>query len=181
MFISQIFAQISQKLLKIGLLLIGGQIAKKAVSVFHKKIRLSPKSLNEKASEKRKQRLKTLNSLIANTGKLAINFVVFLMILSELGVDIIPLVTGAGILGLAIGFGAKSLVADLIAGFFIIFEDQFNVGDLVQIGTSTGVVKKITLRTITLKNEERKAIIIMPNSTIKTVIKILPKKSETKP
>jgi small-conductance mechanosensitive channel len=79
-----------------------------------------------------------------------------------------------GILGLAVGFGAKNLVADLIAGFFIILENQFNIGDEVQIGTNRGKVIKISLKSITLRDKEKKTYFI-PNSTIKSVIRF-PKK-----
>jgi len=97
------------------------------------------------------------------------------MILAELGVNIAPLVTGAGIIGLAIGFGAKSLAADFIAGFFIILENQFNVGDEIEINKNKGRVIKISLRTATLIDKDKK-VYIVPNSSIKTVVKY-PKKA----
>lgn len=170
----QLLTLIGQKFLKITLFIIAGEIAKRAVSVLVKKVRLAEKKLTQTALIQQKKRLKTIRSLITNTSKIIINFIVFIMILSELGVNITPLITGAGILGLAVGFGAKSLVADIIAGFFIILENQFNVGDEIQIGTHKGKVIKITLRTVTLKDKDKKTYIV-PNSSIKAVVKF-PKK-----
>lgn len=170
MFNSQLTTLVSQKALKVVLLLIAGIIAKKIISLLVKKLRLAKKRLGEPTSVQQEQRLKTIRSLIKNTSKIIINFIILVMILAELGVNITPLITGAGILGLAVGFGAKSLVADLIAGFFIILENQFNVGDQVQIANHQGKVTKITLRTITLKDKNKK-IYIVPNSSIKTVVR----------
>ena len=76
---------------------------------------------------------KTLRSLFQNIVDVSLFLVALLTILSGWGVDIIPLVTGAGILGLAISFGAQSLVKDIIAGIFILWEDQFNIGDKAKI------------------------------------------------
>ncbi|MFC1790744.1 mechanosensitive ion channel family protein [Patescibacteria group bacterium] len=170
MFDTQTLLEISQKLLRILLYLLGGQTLKRLLILISKKIRQAPSSLTRKVSAKQRQKIDTLRSLIVNTSKIIINFVVFVIILAEVGVNIAPLLTGAGILGLAVGFGAKSLVSDLIAGFFIILENQFNVGDWVQIGSSQGRVTKITLRTITLKDKDKK-IYIIPNSNIKALIK----------
>ncbi len=112
---------------------------------------------------------KTLRSLFQNIVDVSLFLVALLTILSGWGVDIIPLVTGAGILGLAISFGAQSLVKDIIAGIFILWEDQFNIGDKVKIGNLEGYVYKITLRMTILKDEEEKLIFI-PNSQIKSVV-----------
>jgi small conductance mechanosensitive channel len=166
-------SQIGAKILKIIIILIIGEIAKKVVSVFVRRLRRGGKKFKNRVSPKQTQRIRTLRRLITNSVKIIINLVVFVMIISELGVNIAPLIAGAGILGLAVGFGAKSLVSDLIAGFFIILENQFNVGDTIQIGSHQGRVVKITLRTITLKDKEKKTYII-PNSSIKAVIKFPP-------
>jgi len=178
MFSDQTAFTIGQKFLKIILYLVAAQVAQKLISLLVKRLRGAPEKLSQAAHIKHQERVKTITNLVKNTSKIVLNFIVFLMILAELGVDIRPLITGAGILGLAVGFGAKSLVADLIAGFFIILENQFNVGDEVEIGKTTGKgrVTNISLRTITLKDKEGKVFII-PNSSIKYVVK-LPKKKE---
>src|SRR5690625_3374841 len=74
-------------------------------------------------------------------------FTAFIMILSTLGIEVMPLLAGAGVAGLAIGFGAQNLVRDVISGFFIIFEDQFSVGDYVLVSGVEGTVEEIGLRT----------------------------------
>ena len=163
MFYQQLLNSIIKKALKIILLLIGAEISKKTVAVLLKKTKIKG------------QRLETIRNLIANASKIIINFIVLTMILAELGVNIAPLVTGAGIIGLAIGFGAKSLAADFIAGFFIILENQFNVGDEIEINKNKGRVIKISLRTATLIDKDKK-VYIVPNSSIKTVVKY-PKKA----
>lgn len=163
--------QFGQKFIKIILYLVGAAVAKKALSLVVKRLRRIPGKISQKVSAQQRQRIATLRRLILNSAKIIINFIVLMMILAELGVNIAPLLTGAGILGLAVGFGAKSLVADVIEGFFIILENQFNVGDEVQIGSYQGHVSRISLRTVILKDKEKKTYII-PNSTIKAVIKL---------
>ncbi len=161
---------IGTKIGKILIILLLAWLAQKGVGLLSKRIkkRLSQTNLSQK---KQNQRFQTLNSLITNASQTIIGFLVLLFVLTEIGIDIAPLLAGAGIAGLAIGFGAKTLVADLIAGFFIIFENQFNVGDWVKIANQEGEVTKISLRTITLQDKERKTTYIIPNSSITTVIR----------
>jgi small conductance mechanosensitive channel len=90
------------------------------------------------------------------------------MILNQFGIRLEPILAGAGVVGLAIGFGAQSLVKDVITGFFIIFEDQFAVGDIVQIGTYKGTVEEIGLRVTKLKSWTGEVHFI-PNGTINQV------------
>ena len=94
--------------------------------------------------------------------------IVALTISSELGFDIGPILASAGIAGLAIGFGAQSLVKDVISGFFILFEDQYGVGDVVKIGDLSGVVERMTLRVTVLRNLEGQVHVI-PNGNIHNV------------
>lgn len=89
----------------------------------------------------------TLVKLLVNVLTYVVYFISFMMILSVMNIDVKALLAGAGIVGLAVGFGAQSLVKDIITGFFIIFEDQFSVGDHVRIGQFEGVVEEIGLRT----------------------------------
>ena len=99
-----------------------------------------------------KKRLDTLSSIIQNILFIAITFVAAIVVLGELGVEIGPVLAAAGIVGLAVGFGAQNLVQDVISGFFILLEDQIRVGDVVQIGDKGGVVEKVTLRTVILRD-----------------------------
>jgi small-conductance mechanosensitive channel len=92
------------------------------------------------------QRTSTLGSVLSNFTTWSINVIAITMILQELGVQVGALIAGAGILGAAIGFGSQSLVKDLISGLLIVFEDQFGVGDTVDLGDAKGVVENVGLR-----------------------------------
>ncbi|HEU5138740.1 MAG TPA: mechanosensitive ion channel family protein [Bacillales bacterium] len=115
-------------------------------------------------SEKRET---TFEKLTLNVFSYVIYFVAFLMIL-DVFVEVKGLIAGAGIVGLAVGFGAQNLVKDIITGFFIIFEDQFSVGDYVQVGTFDGYVEEIGLRTTKIKSWTGE-LHILPNSSINEV------------
>jgi moderate conductance mechanosensitive channel len=114
------------------------------------------------------RRAQTLGGLVRNISAALIVTVATLMILRELNVDILPMLTGAGIAGVALGFGAQWLVRDLIAGFFLILEDQVRVGDSVVINGQGGTVEAINLRTIVLRDVEG-AVHIVPNGAITTL------------
>ncbi|MCA9401015.1 MAG: mechanosensitive ion channel family protein [Candidatus Omnitrophica bacterium] len=98
------------------------------------------------------KRADTLSSIIRYTLKITIFIVAAMMVLQELGVNIGPVLAAAGVLGLAVGFGAQKLVEDVISGFFILLEDQIRVGDVIQVGDKGGLVEKITLRMIILRD-----------------------------
>ncbi|MFC4321702.1 mechanosensitive ion channel family protein [Litchfieldia salsa] len=107
----------------------------------------------------------TLIKLLENVVTYVVYFIVIIMILETIDIEIRALLAGAGILGLAVGFGAQNLVRDVITGFFIIFEDQFSVGDYVRIGTFEGVVEEIGLRTTKIKSFTGE-LNILPNGSI---------------
>ncbi len=90
------------------------------------------------------------------------------MILREFRIDIAPVLTGAGIVGLAVGFGAQTLVRDIISGFFLILEDQVRVGDVAAINGTGGLVEELNLRTIVLRDVEG-AVHVFPNGSITTL------------
>ena len=90
------------------------------------------------------------------------------MILEELGVNITPLLTTAGIGGLAVGFGAQNLVRDVISGFFLILEDQIHLGDVVKIGDTSGLVESVKLRTVVLRDLSG-TVHVIPNGAITTL------------
>ena len=104
------------------------------------------------ASTRRVQRAKTMGDLLKSiiTGLLLAIFGT--MILSELGVNIAPIIASAGIVGLALGFGAQSMVKDFLSGIFMIFEDQFGVGDVVDVGEASGTVEAVSLRVTRLRD-----------------------------
>src|SRR5215510_7585984 len=115
-----------------------------------------------------KQRTETLRSVIRSVSRAVLILVVILEIGSELGFSLAPLLATAGIGGLAVGFGAQSLVKDVISGFFILLEDQFGVGDVVKIGDFSGVVERMTLRATVLRNLEGQ-VHVVPNGNIQNV------------
>jgi len=98
------------------------------------------------------KRSNTLSSIVRHILVIAIIIVAAMMILRQLGIEIGPILAAAGIVGLAVGFGAQSLVKDLISGFFILLEDQFRVGDVVQIGDKGGLVERLNLKTTILRD-----------------------------
>ncbi len=114
------------------------------------------------------QRTETLRVVIRSVSKAILILLVVLTISAELGFNIGPVLASAGIVGLAVGFGAQSLVKDVISGFFILFEDQFGVGDVVKIGDFAGVVERMTLRATVLRNLEGQAYVV-PNGNIQNV------------
>ncbi|MFC4353497.1 mechanosensitive ion channel family protein [Chryseomicrobium palamuruense] len=115
------------------------------------------------------RRQNTLIKLLQNGLTYIVYFAGVLAILSAVSINVVGLLAGAGIAGLAIGFGAQSLVKDIITGFFIIFEDQFGVGDTVMINQSNGTVQEIGLRTTKIKTYTGELHII-PNGNISEVI-----------
>lgn len=115
------------------------------------------------------RRQNTLEKLLQNILANVVYFTAIIAILGTFGIKVVGLLAGAGIVGLAVGFGAQSLVKDIITGFFIIFEDQFAVGDQVQIGAANGIVQEIGLRTTKVKSYTGELHII-PNGTITVVI-----------
>jgi len=117
----------------------------------------------------REKRAKTLGKLIVSSGNIIIYIIVLLMLLSLFSIDLRPILAGVGILGLAVGFGAQSLVKDLVSGMFILVENQYNVGEEVEIGGFTGEVKRITLRSTVLRDKKVKKTFYIPNGSIKAV------------
>jgi len=114
------------------------------------------------------RRSKTIGVLADNVITYAVNFFAILLILSQFNFDLRPLLAGAGVVGLAIGFGAQSIVKDIFTGFFIIFEDQFAVGDVIQTGIYRGTVESIGLRVTTIRAYTGE-VHILPNSTFTAV------------
>ena len=116
----------------------------------------------------RAQQLRTLASVLNSVGIAIIVFLAAMQILPVLGINMGPLLASAGVAGLAIGFGAQTLVHDVINGFFILMENQYDVGDVVRIAGVSGAVESMTLRRTTLRDDTG-AIHIIPNSEIKIV------------
>jgi small conductance mechanosensitive channel len=116
----------------------------------------------------RTKRAQTFARFLQRSLAVVVSVMAGLMILRELDIDITPVLTGAGIAGIAIGFGAQTLVRDIISGFFMIFEDQIRVGDVVTVNGQGGLVEEVNLRTLVLR-DERGAVHIFPNGEVKTL------------
>ncbi|MGH7843648.1 MAG: mechanosensitive ion channel family protein [Candidatus Binatia bacterium] len=114
------------------------------------------------------KRIRTLTNVIWTIVFGAIWFVAALTILAQVGVNIGPIIAGAGIVGLAVGFGAQNLVKDLVSGFFLILENQVRVGDVAIINGTGGLVESITFRTIVLRDLAA-VVHVFPNGSINTL------------
>jgi moderate conductance mechanosensitive channel len=113
-------------------------------------------------------RAQTLALVLRSIASVLIWTIAVTMILGELGVDLAPLIAGAGIAGVAIGFGAQSLVKDFLTGIFMLVEDQYGVGDIVDLGEATGTVEAVTLRTTRIRSVEG-TVWHVPNGMIERV------------
>jgi len=115
-----------------------------------------------------KQRANTLGDVIASLVSGLVAFVAALMVLDQLGLNLAPLIAGAGVVGIALGFGAQQMVRDFLAGVFIIFEDEYGVGDVVDTGHATGIVERLTLR-VTQLRDVNGTVWYVPNGEIQRV------------
>src|SRR5690606_7269996 len=105
-------------------------------------------------TERRKQRAETLGSVLKHVATIVILGTAVLTVLERLAIPIAPLLTSVGILGVAVGFGAQELVKDFIAGMFMLLEDQYGVGDVVDLGSAVGTVEAVTLRITRLRDAD---------------------------
>jgi moderate conductance mechanosensitive channel len=112
----------------------------------------APQALGALVSERREQRAKTIGSVLKSVVTIMVFGVAFIQILTELGMNVAPILTSAGILGVAIGFGAQNLVKDFLSGMFMMLEDQYGVGDVVDLGPATGTVETVGLRITTIRD-----------------------------
>ena len=114
------------------------------------------------------RRASTVSGILTRLVNATVVFLAGLMVLRELSIDVVPILTGAGIVGLAVGFGAQNLVRDVISGFFMILEDQVRVGDQARVNGIAGTVEQINLRTIVVRDADG-AVQVFPNGTIATL------------
>jgi moderate conductance mechanosensitive channel len=127
-------------------------------------------------SARRAQRAKTMADVLGRLANAIIWGIAILVVLGELGINLAPLIAGAGVLGIALGFGAQSLVRDFLSGFFMLVEDQFGVGDVIDVGGAvggasggvSGTVEGVSLRTTRLRDVEG-VVWHVPNGEIKRV------------
>ncbi|WP_051585951.1 mechanosensitive ion channel family protein [Caldanaerobius polysaccharolyticus] len=143
-------------------------VTKVALLILYKAIDNFFKNYKDSKFNISNRKIKTMGRLIKNISKYAVYFIFITVVLSFFNIKIESLLTVAGIGGLAIGFGAQSLVKDVITGFFILFEDQFGVGDYITIDKYSGVVEEVGLR-VTKIRDFSGAVHIIPNGQITSV------------
>ena len=125
-------------------------------------------SLDSSKDEAQTQRINTLFRILKNFVSIAILIVVIMLMLSELGIEIGPLIAAAGVVGLAVGFGSQTLVKDILTGLFIILEGQITIGDIVEVAGHSGRVEAITIRTVRLRDVNGH-LHVVPFSEVTTV------------
>ncbi|GHF62508.1 small conductance mechanosensitive channel [Amycolatopsis bartoniae] len=112
----------------------------------------APDLLGPMVIERRRQRAKTIGSVLKSLTSFLVFGLAFIQILGELGINLGPIIASAGIVGVALGFGAQNLVKDFISGMFMMLEDQYGVGDVIDIGPASGTVESVGLRITTLRD-----------------------------
>lgn len=153
--------------IKILVIIIGVLLVNKFGKIFLERIIrkaiISDRFLSKEAEEKREN---TLITIFSNGLRIIVWLIAVMMILSEIGVEIGPILAGAGIVGLALGFGGQYFIRDVIAGLFIILENQYRVGDVVCFGETCGLVEDVTLRMTILRSIDG-GVHHVPNGEIK--------------
>lgn len=122
-------------------------------------------------SERIVVRTRTIRNLLKGVVAAVIYIIGIIIILEKWGVNTAPILTGAGLIGLAFSFGSQSIIKDVISGVFIVLDDIYNVGDRVKIGSETGNVEKITLR-MTILKDEKGNVVYIPNSQVNAVVRL---------
>ncbi len=157
--------------LHVALTLVMAWIASIIVKKLLKKMKthlLEKSGFTEDPTGEASKRAETLTRLIRQAVLIGLWGIVILIILKELGIEIAPILAGAGVLGLAVGFGAQNLVRDVISGFFFILEDQVRVGDVAVVNGTGGLVEQINFRTIVLRDLAG-VVHVFPNGTVNTL------------
>lgn len=155
----------AQSGLRVGLILLMAWLVTHVTGLVSARLEASMDDATTVDVIERAKRARTIGKLLQNTVFVLVTLIATLMVLREFAVDITPILTGAGIVGLAVGFGAQSLVKDVISGFFIILENQVRVGDVANIDGTGGAVERITLRTIILRDLAG-TVHVIPNGSI---------------
>jgi small-conductance mechanosensitive channel len=142
-----------------------------AVKLVTRAVRRAVDNGNEGVTSEAERRAETLGAVLMNAARVLIVAIFLLMTLQEFGVNIGPLVAGAGVAGVALGFGAQGLVKDVISGFFLLMENQFGVGDIISVDDKhLGTVERMTLRITQLRDLEGRAHFIPNGSIVRVVV-----------
>jgi len=168
-FLEKFFNNYSDEVLALVAILIGAWVVKRfGIVVIRKFVRDSLKRHKFESDTAEKQREDTIIQIISNALNILIGPIALIMVIGQFGVDIATLLAGAGILGVALGFGSQSLVKDIISGLFIVIENQYRVGDVIEVNGAAGKVERITLR-ITVLRDLDGIVHYVPNGTVEVV------------
>jgi len=159
---------LSVRLLHSLLYILGAYVISKIWGMVLKRISSAAEDDDPTTQNELERRVETVTSILKRIGNVVLIITVCLMVLSDFGVKIGPLLAGLGVAGVALGFGSQYLVRDIISGFFIVLENQFRVGDVVKIGEYAGTVEKMYLRTTQLRSASGDLHVI-PNGRIEGV------------
>jgi small conductance mechanosensitive channel len=159
--------QLMRDLLHVAGIWVLAWLAYRVVRLAARRIEIAVDDGDDSVTTVRERRGQTISQLLRSMGRVVI-YAVALLLSFNVFINIGPILAGAGILGLAISFGAQSLVKDIISGFFILFENQFGIGDVIEVAGHSGVVEKMTLRVVVLRDGEG-VMHVVPNSEIKVV------------
>lgn len=160
------WTEVARAPLRIAIILV---ISWFALSLSRKLIPLLRKQLQTRTSDPEQlNRLETLGRVFRYIAAVLITLISGMLVLSELGISIAPILASAGVIGIAIGFGAQSLIKDYFNGFFLLLEDQVHLGDVIEVADKGGLVEEVTLRYIRLRDYEGNVHFI-PNGIITTV------------
>ena len=162
---------IGTSVLRIGLILIAGYVSARFLRIFLSRLESALVKAGERTEPvpgQARKRVATLIGLLRTIALVLLWAVVLVIALGQIGLDVTPILAGAGIIGLAVGFGAQNLVRDVISGFFMVLEDQVRVGDVAIVNGTGGLVETITFRTIVLRDLAG-VVHVFPNGTINTL------------
>ncbi len=157
--------------LRIGLILIAGYIGARFLRLGLSRLEAALVKAGERTEAvpgQAQKRVATLIGLLRTIGVVVLWGIVLVIALGQIGLDVTPILAGAGIIGLAVGFGAQNIVRDLISGFFMVMEDQVRVGDVAIVNGTGGLVEAISFRTIALRDLAG-VVHVFPNGTINTL------------
>ena len=166
-FLSEIPALSVSHLLHIAGIIVAALLINRLLRLSTKLI-VKPASSQARAAQAREQQTRTLAGVIYSVASKVVWVLALLMVAHEFGLDVLPLLVVAGLAGLALAFGAQNLVRDTITGFCIILEDQYSVGDTIQVADTIGRVEHLTLRR-TVVRDARGALVTLSNGDIRTV------------
>lgn len=157
-----------QATISIAIVIVVAVIILRVLRTFVQKVVERVLSATDQPRRELQQKAQTLANVIESAGRLVVFIIAGMMVLSNLGLEIGPLIASAGIAGLAIGLGAQSLIKDTINGFFILMENQYAVGDVIAVGAVSGTVEEVSLRRTVLRAVNG-AQVVIPNGEIRTV------------